>query len=229
LRRLPPPVAGKRVAKKDRAQKKAPKALLVGITGGIGAGKSLLATFFREKGYPVFSADVIAREIVAPGSPALEEIRAVFGPEFIRTDGTLDRALLRERIAADPALRLKLEAITHPRIQARSLELARDAFAKGAGLVFYEAPLLFEANSDRKMDKVICVHAPDELRIARTMARDGGSREQAEKLLRSQMPQEEKMKRAALLVENAGTPEDLREAAERLLKQLVAALAPSNF
>ena len=194
----------------------------MGITGGIGAGKSLLATFFRDHGYPVFSADEIAREIVAPGSPALEEVRALFGPSSIRADGTLDRALLRQKIAADPALRLKLEAITHPRIQARSQELARDAFAAGATLVFYEAPLLFEAKSDRQMDKVICVHAPDEVRIARTRARDGGTREQAEKLLRSQLPQEEKVRLADFAIENAGTEADLRAAAETLLKQLLA-------
>jgi dephospho-CoA kinase len=194
--------------------------LLVGITGGIGAGKSAVAAIYRAAGYPVFSADEIAREIVAVGSPALPDIEAVFGPLALRADGTLDRAYLRERISADTALRLKLEAITHPRIQARSLELAEQAFAGGAEIVFYEAPLLFEARSDRTMDKVICVHAPDDLRLERTVKRDGGTREAAEKLLRAQMPQDEKMRKADYLLENAGTEEELKEAALALLSAI---------
>ena len=205
---------------KKKARKQTKKRLLVGITGGIGAGKSALATFYRELGYPVFSADEIAREIVTPGSPALAEITAVFGPTALRPDGSLDRAHLREKISADPSLRLKLEAITHPRIQERSQALANEAFSGGAQIVFYEAPLLFEAKSDKNMDKVICVHAPDALRIERTVKRDGVSAEAAAKLLQSQMPQEEKMRWSDLLVENRGTPEELKTAAVALLKRL---------
>jgi dephospho-CoA kinase len=196
------------------------KRLLIGITGGIGAGKSALGTVYRELGYPVFSADEIAREVVLPGTPALAVIRAVFGDASILPDGTLDRSLLRSRIAADPALRQKLEAITHPRIQERSLELAKAAFESGAEIIFYEAPLLFEAKSNHGMDKVICVHAPDSLRLARAVQRDGGSREQAENLLKAQMPQDQKIKLSDFLVENsAGLPE-LRTAAIELLKKL---------
>jgi dephospho-CoA kinase len=208
------------VKKNDNGKKQ----LLVGITGGIGAGKSAVATVFREAGYPVFSADEIAREIVMPGATALKEIRLLFGPDSIRKDGNLDRALVRSRITADPSLRLKLEAITHPRIQKRSQELAKQAFAEGAQIVFYEAPLLFEAKSERGMDQVICVHAPDEIRVARTMKRDGSSREDAEKLLASQMPQEEKMRRSSYLVLNEGTPEEMRENALRVLEELKASL-----
>ncbi len=196
------------------------KKQLVGITGGIGAGKSAVATLYREAGYPVFSADEIAREIVAPGQAALEEIRKEFGPMALRADGSLDRAFLRAEITRDSSLRLKLEAITHPRIQLRSQELAQVAFRTGSSIVFYEAPLLFEAKSDRAMDKVICVHAPEELRIARTMKRDGSTREAAEKLLASQMPQEEKMKRADFLIENAGDLTNLKAESMRVLAEL---------
>lgn len=194
--------------------------LLVGITGGIGAGKSAVATLYRELGYTVLSADEIAREIVLPGSLALKEIRLLFGPDAIRKDGNLDRPLLRSRITADPSLRMKLDAITHPRIQKRSLELANQAFAGGAEIVFYEAPLLFEAKSESPMDKVICVHAPDELRIERTMKRDGSSREEAEKLLASQMPQAEKIDRSDYLVENKGNLEELRVNAIDVLEKI---------
>ncbi|MGZ3661127.1 MAG: dephospho-CoA kinase [Bdellovibrionota bacterium] len=199
---------------------KSKKRLLVGITGGIGAGKSALATVYRELGYPVFSADEIAREVVAPGSPALEEIRAVFGEAAVKTDGSLDRAFLREKISADPALRLKLEAITHPRIQERSSALSKKAFSDGADIVFYEAPLLFEARGERAMDKVICVHAGDELRLARTMKRDSSTRDAAEKLLKAQMPQEEKMKRSDFLVANEAGLAELKAAALTTLAQL---------
>jgi dephospho-CoA kinase len=196
------------------------KRLLVGITGGLGAGKSQLAALYREAGYPVFGADEIAREIVASGMPALQEITRLFGAKALRADGSLDRAFVRARITADPTLRKQLEAITHPRIQERAQALAQEAFARGASLVFYEAPLLFEAKSDRKLDKVICVHAPDELRIERVMRRDGTSREDTEKLLASQLPQEEKMRRSDYLVENSGGLEELRAEAERVLGEI---------
>ncbi len=205
------------------------KKLLVGITGGMGAGKSLLATYYRDAGFPVFSADEIAREIVTPGSPAYAEIAKLFGPEAIRAEGTLDRSFLRAQITTDPALRAKLEAITHPRIQNRMQELAEGAFTNGASIVFYEAPLLFEArngnilnkiHSGRKIDKVICVHAPDELRIERVMKRDGTDRLQTGKLLASQMAQDEKMRRSDYLVENTGGSEELKESAEKVLGEL---------
>jgi dephospho-CoA kinase len=200
--------------------------LLVGITGGIGAGKSAVASVYREAGYTVISADEIAREIVRPGSPALKEIRLLFGAQAIKLDGNLDRAFVRAKITADPELRLKLEAITHPRIQKRSLELAQAAFADGEEIVFYEAPLLFEAKSDHSMDKVICVHAPDEVRIERTMKRDGSAKEAAEKLLASQMPQDEKMRLSDFLVRNSGSLAEMQHNAMEVLKELKAVKAP---
>ncbi len=208
--------------KNKTTQNTGQKRLLVGITGGIGAGKSAVATLYREAGFPVFSADEIAREIVRPGSSALKEIRLLFGPSSIKLDGNLDRSLVREKITGDPSLRQKLDAITHPRIQKRSLELAEAAFEGGAEIVFYEAPLLFEAQSDHTMDKVICVHAPDTLRIERTMKRDGTTREAAEMLLASQMPQEEKMRKADFLVRNSGELAELRINALETLKELMA-------
>lgn len=216
--------SGKRVRKAGKRREGRRKPFLVGITGGIGAGKSEVASLYRKLGYPVFSADEIAREIVAPGSPALREIRRLFGPGSLREDGSLDRAFVRARIAESPGLRRKLEAITHPRIQRRALRLARDAQRSGAGVVFYEAPLLFEAGGDRRMDKVICVHARDRLRLERVRKRDGGSLAQARKLLASQMPQREKMRRADFLVANEGSRKELEAAALAVLGRL----APLN-
>lgn len=170
----------------------------------------------------MISADEIAREVVRPGSSALKEIRLLFGAQAIKMDGNLDRAYVRSKITADPTLRQKLDSITHPRIQKRSLELAQAAFDDGAEIVFYEAPLLFEAKSEHGMDKVICVHAPDELRIERTMKRDGSPREAAEKLLGSQMPQDEKMKKSDFLVRNSGDLAEMKLNAMEVLKELQA-------
>lgn len=211
--------------KSNKPKRGGRKGLLVGITGSIGAGKSAVAQLYREAGFPVFSADEIAREIVMPGAPALKEIRLLFGPKAIRLDGNLDRAFVRARITEDPDLRLKLEAITHPRIQARSAALAEAEFKRGAKIVFYEAPLLFEAKSDTAMDRVICVHAAEPLLLERTMRRDGSSREAAKRLLDAQIPQSEKMERSHYLVRNEGDLNELRANALEVLEQLRKELA----
>ena len=195
---------------------------LVGITGGIGAGKSALARVFTEAGYPVLSADELAREVVAPGSEVLGEIVAVFGPSALAADGSLNRGWVRSAIAGDSTLRARLEAITHPRIQALSLARAAELFQRGKELVFYEAPLLFEAGSDRSLSAVICVHAADEVRVDRVTKRDGRPRGEVEKLLRSQMPQEEKMRRSDYLVLNEGSEADLRARGLEVLAELKA-------
>lgn len=199
------------------------KHLWVGITGGIGAGKSAVARIFAEAGYPVLSADEINRELTQAGGAALGEIQAIFGARAIAADGSLDRGFLRAEITRDPSLRLRLEALMHPRIQKLSREKAEALFASGASLVFYEAPLLFEAGGGSAMDTVITVHAPDSVRVERTMKRDKCSRELAEKLLASQMPQEEKMKRADFLIENSGDEKALRAAALEVLSKLTQA------
>jgi dephospho-CoA kinase len=196
------------------------KTLWVGITGGIGSGKSTVSRIFAEAGYDVLSADEIARELTQPGAEALPEIQKLFGNKTLATDGSMDRAHLRNEIIRDPALRLKLEAILHPRIQALSKQKAAELFKAGKKIVFYEAPLLFEAKSEKQLDKVITVHANDALRVERVMKRDKCSREQAEKLLASQMPQAEKMKRADFLIANDGDEEKLLANAQQVLRIL---------
>jgi dephospho-CoA kinase len=201
------------------------KQIWVGITGSLGAGKSTVSRVFAGAGYPVFSADVIAREVVAPGAPALAEIAAAFGAKALLPDGSLDRVWMREAIAQDPQLRQKLEAITHPRIKARSRELAEAEFAKGAKIVFYEAPLLFEAASERVLGAVVCVAASEENRIARVVKRDGSSPTQAKALIDAQMPQDEKIRRSQYVIWNDGSEEAVREEANKVLASLLAGLA----
>jgi dephospho-CoA kinase len=181
-----------------------------------------LARIFANAGHPVLSADEFAREITAPGSAGLAQIAAAFGEVVLLPDGSFNRSGMRALIAKDSGARLKLESITHPLIQARSLAAAQELFARGAGLVFYEAPLLFEAKSDHKMDKVICVTAPEELRLKRVMDRDGRGLEEARALMASQIPQEEKAARSDFVIENAGSEAELSLRARDLLKKLRA-------
>lgn len=196
------------------------KQLLIGITGAIGSGKSTLARIYAEAGYPVLSADQFARELTVPGAPALAEIQRVFGVGALAADGSLDRGFLRAEIIRDSGLRKKLEAILHPKIQELTRSRSSELFQAGREIVFYEAPLLFEANSEHHMDFVICVHAPEAKLVERVMKRDGCGREQAEKLLASQMPQAEKMARADYIIENNADEAALRAAAFALLEKL---------
>lgn len=195
---------------------------LIGLTGGIGAGKSTVADFFRNAGITVINADQLAREITEPGEPALAEIVSVFGTAAINGDGTLNRSHIRSQILEHPELRQRLEQITHPRIQALSKQRTEEAFAEGHHLVIYEAPLLFEAKSDHAMDEVICVIADDNIRIKRVMSRDNITREQAEKILQTQMPQEEKVARSRFVIKNDGDVRSLELIAMAVLKQIRA-------
>lgn len=198
------------------------KTKLIGITGGIGAGKSAVSAYLSAKGYPVLSADELAREVTATGSEALKEIRQLFGEGSRLPDGSLNRAFVRSEILKDEKKRKALEAITHPRIQALSKQKSAELAAQGHKVIFYEAPLLFEAKSDRNMDAVLCVYAEDGKRIRRVMDRDGSDHAHAEKLLKSQMPQEEKMKRSDFLLENNGTLKELEKKIEALLPKMLA-------
>lgn len=196
------------------------KTFLIGITGGMGAGKSAASELFRKEGYPVLSADEFARKVTEPGSPAMREISEQIGAEFENRDGSLNRAKLREKITADPSARKKLEAITHPRIQALTKQEANRLFSEGNKVVFYEAPLLYEANSADAMDLIICVAADDNLRIKRVMDRDGVTEEDAKKLIAAQIPQSEKITRADFVLWNNEDAGKLRTFVEELLTKI---------
>lgn len=193
---------------------------VVGLTGGIATGKSTFAAALRARGAPVIDADVLAREAVAPGTPALAEIARTFGPGVLVPDGALDRKKLGAIVFADPAARKQLEAITHPAVRARfATETARLA-AAGHPLAFYDVPLLFEVGLDATMDAVVVVWAPRDVQRARVMARDGLSAAEADARLAAQWPVDEKAARADLVVENVSGVGDLGEKAERLLADL---------
>ncbi|MCC6746278.1 MAG: dephospho-CoA kinase [Deltaproteobacteria bacterium] len=194
--------------------------MLVGLTGGIAAGKTTVAEVFAELGAGVVDADRLAREVTAPGAPALVEIVRVFGHEVLGADGSLDRAALGRRVFVDPAERAKLEAITHPAIAAASaarLEQLRDA---GAPLLIYEAALLVETGRYRQMDRLVVVTATEEVRVARLMARNGFTRADALARLAAQLPEEEKVRVADYVVDNSGALAETRRQVEAVWRAL---------
>lgn len=202
------------------ANQKKKKPLLVGITGGIGAGKSAFSKILENAGYTVLNADQFARAVTQVGSPALKKIAQLFGKEALLKDGSLNRAYIRGEIIRDSNLREKLEAITHPKIQELTLAESKRLFKEGKTIVFYEAPLLFEAKSEKNMDLVICVVANDKIRIKRVMARDNSNEEDAKKILESQMNQELKAKKSDYVVTNDGDLNHLKKQADEILLKI---------
>ncbi|HXG04984.1 MAG TPA: dephospho-CoA kinase [Candidatus Binatia bacterium] len=195
--------------------------LLVGLTGGIATGKSTVSALLRALGCVVIDADQLARDVVEPGQPALEAIRREFGPEVIRPDGTLDRPRLGAIVFADGARRRRLEEITHPAIRRRFLDHLERLAAEGyRGIVVFDAPVMIESGSHRMMDRLVVVVAGEETQIARLMARDGLSREEALRRVRSQMPVSEKARLAHYVIDNSGD----RAATEAQVRRVHAAL-----
>jgi dephospho-CoA kinase len=188
-------------------------ALLIALTGGIASGKSAVAEEFAKLGVPVLDTDQIARDVVAPGSQALGQLVAEFGPEILDAEGRLNRAYMRARVFSDPEQRRKLEAITHPAIRA---ELARRSAAAGGDYQVHVIPLLVETGRAEAYDRVLVVDCPEEAQMARLMARDGTSREQAEEMLAAQASREERLNAAHDVIENTGTLADLQRFVQTL-------------
>lgn len=196
--------------------------LRIGLTGGIASGKSTVARLFARRGVPIVDTDELARELVVPGSPALEEIVARFGPSILRPDGTLDRSGLRARVVADAGDRRTLEAILHPRILE---EVRRRLCALSAPYVIVVVPLLIETDFLREVDRVLVVDASEQQQIARAVARGGISEEEVRALLRAQATREARLAAADDVIDNTGEPASLDDAVERLHRQYLALAA----
>lgn len=164
---------------------------VIAVTGGIGSGKSTLVALYRSLGAQVVDADAVSRALTAPGGQALPALREAFGNTVFRPDGTLDRAALGKVVFGDPQALARLNGVMHPRIIARSLEMLAAARAGGAAATVLEAPLLFETGMDALADTVVCVTAPETVRVRRVCRRDGLTPEEALRRIRSQNPQEQ--------------------------------------
>jgi dephospho-CoA kinase len=176
---------------------------VLGLTGGIGSGKSTVARLFEERGVPVIDADLLSREAQAPGAPAHADIAAAW-PEVIAPDGRVDRQRLGAVVFNDPAARRRLEAIMHPRIQ--ELAEARLAALAAAGhrLAIYEASLLVEANRHRDFDGLVVVTVSPATQVARVLQRGGLTEAQARARIAAQLPLSEKLRHATHVIDNDG-------------------------
>lgn len=178
--------------------------LLVGLTGGIATGKSTVSDILRGLGDVIVDADLLAREVVAPGQPALAAIVREFGADVLNADGALDRKRLAGVAFADPERRRRLEAITHPAIRDAFAARLTDLEAQGfAGLVFWDAAVLIESGGHKAMDRLVVVITDAPIQHARAVARDG-DRADVERRIANQMPLSEKVKLADYVIDNSG-------------------------
>jgi dephospho-CoA kinase len=181
---------------------------VIGLTGGIASGKSSIARFFQAKGAVVIDADQLAREAVVPGSRGLAEVVAAFGKGILMPDGRLDRQRLGVLVFSDSRKRRQLEGILHPEIKRLAEERIACAAGTGQRVLFYMAPLLIEAGATDRVDEVWVVTVRPEVQLERLVLRDGISRDEAQRIIESQMPLAEKEKQGRIVIDNSGTPEE---------------------
>ncbi len=191
-----------------------------GLTGGIGSGKSTVARLFREENIPVVDADRISREVTSPGKPAYLDIVGRFGRGILSPDGRIDRKMLGAIVFADAGKRADLEAITHPRISEGIRRAVSSLASEGHSVVIVEAALIHEKGPQGMFEAVIGVRCGRELQVGRLMSRDGITREQALRIVSSQMDSEEKARASDYVIDNsgdlAGTRDQVRVLAETL-------------
>jgi dephospho-CoA kinase len=191
----------------------------VGLTGGIASGKSAVSAILAELGAVVIDADLLAREVVARGTPGLAAVVEEFGPEVLTPDGDLDRAAVGALVFADPDARRRLEAIVHPLVHQRSAEL--EAAAPADAVVVHDIPLLAEVGRAGSFDAVVVVDAPAELQVQRMVGDRGWTREEAESRIAAQASREQRLAIATHVVDNTGSLEDLRRQVEAIYDELV--------
>ena len=193
--------------------------LRVGINGGIGSGKTALTDWLSTQGIVIVDADLAARVVVEPGQPALAEIAAQFGQEYLLPDGQLDRAALRKLVFADDAKRQTLESITHPRIRD---ELTRQMAAAQTPYVVLSSPLLLESGQSEMVDLRVVVDVPEAVQIERTMARDQNDRALVEQIMAAQLDRATRISRADIVIDNSGSLEALHLRGAQLHRTLLA-------
>ncbi len=192
----------------------------IGLTGGIGSGKSTVAALLRERGLEVIDADAMARLAVSPGSETLRKIVQVFGPDILSADGTLNRRELGDQVFKDSKLLLALEQIVHPRVQELTQTKRAELVARGVSMAFYDVPLLYEKKMEGQFDSVVVVSSGEEQQIERVMIRSAVSREEVVRRIAAQMRLSEKVKKAQFVIHNDRDMSHLRVQVDELLKKL---------
>ncbi len=195
----------------------------VALTGGIATGKTYVSTRFREAGIPVVDADALSREVVAPGTPGLAAVRKRFGPDAVRSDGTMDRVRIGHLVFRDKRARQDLEGIIHPAVQ-KAIDLFFEKLPKKTPFAVADIPLLYETGRDGQFDVVVVAACPRQMQIERVLSRDHLTREDAERRLAAQLPIEKKIERASYVIKtDAGF-----EQTDAQIKALLASLAPAT-
>jgi len=189
--------------------------LIIGLTGGIGSGKSTVARHFENLGVPIIDADDIGRQLVEPGRPALAAIAEHFGIDMLTDSGQLNRTRLRERVFTHPEQRRELEAILHPRIRTEIQQRITN-LSPACGYCLVSVPLLIESGWQDLVQRVLVVDTPRELQIRRTTARDGITRRQAEAIIASQAERDARLRAADDVIHNDGDLATLQEQVETL-------------
>ena len=195
---------------------------LIGLSGGIGSGKSTVADMLRQRGIPVIDADVIARQVVEPGLPAHRDI-ALAWPSVVATDGAIDRKKLAAIVFSDPASQAQLEAITHPRIREEIAVQAAALTKAGHPLAFLEAALIVESGYYKQLDGLVVVAASETTQLDRVMARDRSTREAALARIHAQSPLEEKIRVATHVIDNNGDLASTRAQVDAVLAKISGA------
>ena len=196
--------------------------MVIGLTGGIASGKSLVTRYLRELGIPVIDTDEIARQIVAPGQPVWRSLYAQFGPEYFHPDGQLDRTALAQLVFHDDVARHQLESIPHPAVFAEVEHQLAQLRTKTPPpkLIVVVVPLLFETSSESRYDATVLVKVPEEVQSRRLQETRGYTREHALARIAAQLPLGEKERRADYIIENSATPEQLQKQVLHLINTL---------
>lgn len=212
------------MAERDAFDLSLPKSvdlLVLGVTGGIASGKTTVANMLEELGAPIIDFDLIAREVVAPDKPVFEDIIAYFGDDVIDKNGVLDRKRLSGIVFRDPAKRKILEGLTHPRIFEEFVHQVREIAEKDPhGIVQAVIPLLFEVNLQHLVHKVLVVYVSPDKQIERLTRRDSINQEEANRILKAQMPIDQKLAYADFVIRNEGNIDETRKAVNALWRSL---------
>ena len=194
----------------------------VGVTGGIGSGKTALTDWLSEQGIVIVDADRVARDVVQPGTPALKAIIDAFGEQYLTQDGNLDRAAMRQLVFGDEEKRLLLESITHPQIREALWDQLQRA---DSAYVVLSSPLLLESGQSEMVDVSVVVDVPEEMQIQRTMARDANDKALVEKIMAAQMRRQKRLQLADIVVDNSGDLSALNDRAALLHETLLSRAA----
>lgn len=192
----------------------------IGLTGGIGSGKSTVTALLRSRGVPVLDADEVVRDLERPGAEGLRRLVEAFGPGILQPSGELDRGALGRLVFADREARRRVEAILHPLVRERMAAEQAEASARGARVVVHDIPLLFEARDPAGFDATVLVYAPPEVQRRRLIEQRGMTPEDVEARMRAQLPMEEKRRLATYVIDNSGSLEDLEAEVDRVWAEI---------